>query len=80
VPQGRLPEIEVLQGQLTSAHEELSDARFRAEELRAATAAREQQVGAVRGTALAAAGGGPRWHRILCAWLRMRVPGHSVAS
>jgi len=42
--EGRLPEIDVLQGQLTAAHEALSDARFRAEELRAAAAAKEQQV------------------------------------
>lgn len=42
--QGRLPEIDVLQGQLTAAHEALSDERFRAEELRTSGAAREQQV------------------------------------
>jgi hypothetical protein len=34
----------VLQGQLTAAHEELSDARFRSEEQRAAAAAKEQQA------------------------------------
>jgi hypothetical protein len=48
-PQGRLPEIDVLQGQLTAAHEELSDAKFRAEEQRSAAAAREQQVSFLAG-------------------------------
>ena len=35
----------MLQGQLTAAHEELGNAKFRAEEARASAAAREQQVG-----------------------------------
>lgn len=34
-PQGRLPEIEVLQKQISKAHEELSDLRFKLEEQRA---------------------------------------------
>lgn len=39
----------MLQNQLTAAHEELSDARFRAEEMRATAASKEQQVGGLGG-------------------------------
>jgi chromosome segregation ATPase len=46
VLQGRLPEIEVLQKQISKAHEELSDLRFKLEEQRAAAAAKEQQLNA----------------------------------
>lgn len=42
--QGRLPEIEVLQKQISKAHEELSDLRFKLEEQRAAAASKEQQL------------------------------------
>lgn len=42
--QGRLPEIEVLQKQISKAHEEMSDLRFKLEEQRAAAAAKEQQL------------------------------------
>lgn len=41
--QGRLPEIEVLQKQISKAHEELSDLRFKLDEQRAAAASKEQQ-------------------------------------
>lgn len=44
--QGRLPEIEVLQKQISKAHEELSDLRFKLEEQRAAAASKEQQLNA----------------------------------
>lgn len=44
--QGRLPEIDVLQKQISKAHEELSDLRFRLEEQRASGAAREQALAA----------------------------------
>jgi small-conductance mechanosensitive channel len=44
--QGRLPEIEVLQKQISKAHEELSDLRFKLEEQRAAGASKEQQLNA----------------------------------
>lgn len=44
LPQGRLPEIEVLQKQISKAHEELSDLRFKLEEQRAAASSREQQL------------------------------------
>lgn len=42
--QGRLPEIEVLQKQISKAHEEMSDLRFKVEEQRAAAASKEQQL------------------------------------
>jgi len=42
--QGRLPEIEVLQQQISKAHEELSSLRFKLEEQRAAAAIKEQQL------------------------------------
>jgi chromosome segregation ATPase len=45
-PQGRLPEIDVLQKQISRAHEELSDVRCRLEEQRAAGAAREKGLAA----------------------------------
>jgi predicted nucleic acid-binding Zn-ribbon protein len=44
VLQGRLPEIEVLQKQISKAHEELSDLRFKLEEQRAAASSKEQQL------------------------------------
>jgi chromosome segregation ATPase len=44
--QGRLPEIEVLQKQISKAHEELSDLRFKLDEQRAAAATKEQQLNA----------------------------------
>jgi predicted nucleic acid-binding Zn-ribbon protein len=42
--QGRLPEIDVLQKQISKAHEEISDLRFKLEEQRAAAAAKEQTL------------------------------------
>ncbi len=44
LPQGRLPEIQELQRQISAAHEELSDAAFKANEDRSAAAAREQRL------------------------------------
>jgi hypothetical protein len=42
--QGRLPEIDVLQKQISKAHEELSDLRFRLEEQRASSASKEKAL------------------------------------
>lgn len=44
--QGRLPEIEVLQKQISKAHEELSDLRFKLQEHRSAASTKEQQLSA----------------------------------
>ncbi len=59
-PQGRLPELEELQRQLTAAHEQLSDLQFSssAERERAALALREaqEQGDALRGELQAAEG------------------------
>jgi chromosome segregation ATPase len=46
--QGRLPEIEVLQKQISQAHEEMSDLQFRRNEELAAASAKEQQLVAAK--------------------------------
>jgi predicted nucleic acid-binding Zn-ribbon protein len=42
--QGRLPEIDVLQRQISAAHEELSDLRYKLDEQRSAAAAKEASL------------------------------------
>lgn len=46
--QGRLPEIEALQKQISQAHEEMSDLQFRRNEELAAATAKEQQLVAAK--------------------------------